>query len=42
MNKLELIKELRALTGAGMKDCKEAIDSTNGNLSEAIDVINKP
>lgn len=31
-----LIKELREMTGAGMMDCKKALDSTNGNIEEAI------
>ncbi|MDD2181008.1 MAG: translation elongation factor Ts [Bacilli bacterium] len=30
-----LVKELRELTGAGMLDCKKALEETNGNIEEA-------
>jgi len=30
-----LVKELRESTGAGMLDCKKALEATNGNLEEA-------
>ena len=32
-----LVKELREKTGAGMLDCKNALEATNGNIDEAID-----
>ena len=32
-----LIKELREKTGAGMLDCKKALEETNGNLEASID-----
>ncbi len=32
-----MVKELREATGAGMLDCKKALDETNGNIEEAID-----
>ncbi|MBR3162041.1 MAG: elongation factor Ts [Bacilli bacterium] len=32
-----MVKELREATGAGMLDCKKALDATNGNIDEAID-----
>ena len=32
-----LVKELRELTGAGMLDCKKALESTNGNIESAVD-----
>ena len=32
-----LVKELREKSGAGMLDCKKALEATNGNLDEAID-----
>lgn len=32
-----LVKELREKSGAGMMDCKKALEATNGNLEEAID-----
>lgn len=31
------IKELREKTGAGMLDCKKALEATNGNMEEAVD-----
>ena len=31
-----MVKELRELTGAGMLDCKKALDETNGNMDDAI------
>ena len=38
---METIKELRALTNAGMMDCKKALVETNGNMEEAIKVLRK-
>ena len=32
-----LVKELRDKSGAGMLDCKKALEATNGNIDEAID-----
>ncbi|HHU55161.1 MAG TPA: elongation factor Ts [Acholeplasmataceae bacterium] len=32
----QLVKELRDKTGAGMMDCKKALEATNGNFEEAI------
>ncbi|AGM25215.1 translation elongation factor Ts [Spiroplasma chrysopicola] len=32
----QLVKELRTATGAGMLDCKKALEETNGNIDEAI------
>lgn len=31
-----MVKELREATGAGMLDCKKALNETNGNMEEAI------
>ena len=31
-----MVKELREVTGAGMLDCKKALEETNGNMEEAI------
>lgn len=31
-----MVKELRETTGAGMMDCKKALEATNGNMEEAI------
>ena len=27
-----MVKELREMTGAGMMDCKKALNETNGNM----------
>ncbi|MEM1685050.1 MAG: translation elongation factor Ts [Thermostichales cyanobacterium SZTDM-1c_bins_54] len=32
----KLVMELRSTTGAGMMDCKKALQATNGNLEEAV------
>jgi len=32
----QLVKELREKTGAGMLDCKKALEATDGNIEEAI------
>jgi len=37
----KLVKELREKTGAGMMDCKKALEETDGNLEEAIDFLRK-
>jgi len=34
-----LVKELRQKTGAGMMDCKRALEKTNGDLEKAIDYL---
>lgn len=39
MNKTEMIQELRALTQAGMSDCKAAIEQCQGDLQKAVDFI---
>ena len=31
------VKELRDKTGAGMLDCKKALEETSGNIDQAID-----
>ncbi len=33
------VKELRDLTGAGMLDCKTALEQANGNLDKAKDIL---
>ena len=35
------VKELRELSGAGMLDCKKALEETDGNVDEAVDVLRK-
>ncbi len=37
----ELIRELREKTSAGMMNCKQALQETNGNFEEAIDWLRK-
>ncbi|MCM1063506.1 MAG: translation elongation factor Ts [Eubacterium sp.] len=36
-----MVKELREQTGAGMMDCKRALNETNGNMEEAVEVLRK-
>ncbi|HRE89311.1 MAG TPA: translation elongation factor Ts [Myxococcota bacterium] len=36
-----LVKELRERTGAGMMDCKKALEESNGNLQAAIEWLQK-
>ena len=36
-----MVKELRELTGAGMMDCKKALNETNGDMDAAVDVLKK-
>ena len=36
-----MVKELRELSGAGMMDCKKALNETNGNMDEAIEFLRK-
>ena len=36
-----MVKELRETTGAGMMDCKKALNETNGNMEEAIEFLRK-
>ncbi|MER2598053.1 MAG: translation elongation factor Ts [Caldilineales bacterium] len=35
----DTIKELRTLTGAGVLDCKKALDETNGDFEKAADLL---
>jgi len=39
MSNTEMIKDLRVLTQAGMKDCKDALVESNWNLEKAVDLI---
>lgn len=34
-----MVKELRESTGAGMMECKKALEETNGNIEEAVKVL---
>lgn len=36
-----MVKELREITGAGMMDCKKALQETDGNIKEAIEFLRK-
>ena len=37
----QMVKTLREKTGAGMADCKKALEENNGNMEEAIDYLRK-
>lgn len=37
----DLVKKLREKTGAGMMDCKKALDETNGDIEAAIEILRK-
>lgn len=37
----QMVKELRDKTGAGMAECKKALDEAQGNMDEAIDNLRK-
>ncbi|MEG0805199.1 MAG: translation elongation factor Ts [Lachnospiraceae bacterium] len=36
-----MVKELREITGAGMMDCKKALNETEGNIEEAVEYLRK-
>ena len=36
---LEMVKELREITGAGVLDCKKALESANGDMSRAQQIL---
>ena len=40
-NTLDKVKKLRELTGVGFKDCKNAIDETNGDIEKSIEFLRK-
>ena len=40
-NLLEKVKQLREITGVGFKDCKSAIDETNGDIEKSIELLRK-
>jgi elongation factor Ts len=37
----QMVKELRERTGAGMMDCKAALQETDGNIEQAVDLLRK-
>ncbi|MGI6620463.1 MAG: translation elongation factor Ts [Bacillota bacterium] len=38
---VDMIKELRARTGAGMMDCKRALEESGGSMEQAVDILRK-
>ena len=38
---MEEIKKLRELTGAGMVDCKKALDEAGGDINQAVEILRK-
>jgi elongation factor Ts len=36
-----MVSDLRAKTGAGMMDCKKALDEAQGNMDDAVDILRK-
>ena len=38
---MEKIKQLREQTGAGMVDCKKALEESNGDIAKAIEILRK-
>ncbi|MDO8515090.1 MAG: translation elongation factor Ts [bacterium] len=41
MTSINNIKKLRELTGAGVSDCKKALEETAGNIDKAIEILKK-
>lgn len=41
MVELQTVTKLRAQTGAGMVDCKKALDESNGDYEKAIEILRK-
>ncbi len=41
MDSTQLIKDLREKTGAGMMDCKRALDEAKGDFNEAMTILRK-
>ena len=40
-NPLDNIKKLREMTGVGFKDCKVALDETDGDIEKSIEFLRK-
>lgn len=36
---IELVKELRERTGAGIKECRDILDQVDGNINKAIEIL---
>lgn len=41
MSDIKLVQELRAQTGAGVNDCKKALDEAKGDINNAIEILRK-
>ena len=39
MSDLSKVKELRKATGAGFKDCNNALKEANGNIEKSIEIL---
>ena len=39
MSDLEIIKKLRQSTGAGFKDCNEALKESSGDINKAVEIL---
>lgn len=37
----QMVKELRESTGAGMMDCKKALQEAEGNMERAVDILRR-
>ncbi len=37
----EMVKKLRDMTGAGMMDCKKALEEANGDFEKAVEILRK-
>ena len=40
-NLLEKVKQLREITGVGFKDCKDAIEETEGDIEKSVELLRK-
>ncbi|AIY88522.1 MULTISPECIES: translation elongation factor Ts [unclassified Thermotoga] len=38
---MDLIKKLREMTGAGILDCKKALEEANGDMEKAVEILRK-
>lgn len=41
MNQIEIIQKLRELTGAGVIDCKKALEEAGGDFDKAVNIIHE-
>ena len=39
MSDIDKVKQLRKSTGAGFKDCKSALDESNGDIQKALEIL---